>query len=106
MDDRAIARWRMHTLRLCGDPYPTAVAAVDGLLGVQAENHPQAAWAVAARTSALTQSGFDRLFDDGAILRTHVLRSIWHFVTPADIRWLLDVTEPGLRKIVVAHQRA
>jgi hypothetical protein len=27
-------------------------------------------------------------------LRTHVLRPTWHFVTPADIRWILELTAP------------
>jgi len=27
-------------------------------------------------------------------LRTHVLRPTWHFVTPADIRWMLALTAP------------
>ena len=32
--------------------------------------------------------------DRGEILRTHVLRPTWHFVTPADIRWLLKLSAP------------
>src|SRR5204862_2094168 len=34
----------------------------------------------------------DRLFDEGAILRTHVMRPTWHFVLPEDIRWLQELT--------------
>jgi hypothetical protein len=33
-------------------------------------------------------------FAHGEILRTHVLRPTWHFVTPADIRWMLRLTGP------------
>ena len=36
----------------------------------------------------------DRAFNAGTILRTHVLRPTWHFVTPIDIRWLLALTAP------------
>ena len=35
--------------------------------------------------------------DDGAILRTHVLRPTWHFVAPADIRWMLELTSPRVK---------
>ena len=38
--------------------------------------------------------GSIRAFDQGRILRTHVLRPTWHFVSPADIRWLLALTAP------------
>lgn len=33
-------------------------------------------------------------FNAGAIIRTHLLRPTWHFVDPADLRWLLALTGP------------
>ena len=36
----------------------------------------------------------DAAFAAGEILRTHLLRPTWHFVTPADIRGLLALTGP------------
>jgi Winged helix DNA-binding domain len=106
MDDRSIAHWRTHTLRLSGQIYPSPAAVIEGLLAMQAENHPQASWAVATRTSDLTEAAFGRLFDDGVILRTHVLRPTWHFVRPDDIRWLVELTAPRVRRIVAQLQRA
>ena len=106
MDDRVVARWRLHTLRLHGQTYPSPAAVVDGLLGVQAENHPQASWAVATRTPGITEAEVAKQFDDGVILRTHVLRSTWHFVRPHDIRWLVELTAPRVRKTYVQVQRA
>jgi hypothetical protein len=32
---------------------------------------------------------------DGVIIRTHPMRGTWHFVAPADIRWLLTLMAPG-----------
>lgn len=96
LDDRAIARWRLHSQGLAGARSRDDTEAVRRLLGVQAENHDQAMWAVATRPTAPDRARFERLFDDGAVLRTHVLRSTWHFVT-ADVRWLLELTEPRIR---------
>ncbi len=104
MDDRAIARWRLHSLHLAGQSYSSAPEVVRGLLGVQAENHPQASWAVADRTTGMSEDDFARCFDAGEILRTHVLRTTWHFVTPDDIRWLLDLSAPRLLRIIQSHQ--
>lgn len=98
MDDRAIARWRMHTLRLAGRTYPSAVGAVEGMLGVQAENFEHTLWALATRFPGVTSDELRRLVDDGEILRTHVLRPTWHFVRPSDIRWLVEVTAPRVRR--------
>ena len=98
MDARTLANWRMHTLRLAGQPYASPEAVVSGLLAVQAEIRPQAMWAVATRSAGTTEHEVTRLLDDGAILRTHVLRSTWHLVLPDDIRWLIELTAPRVRK--------
>lgn len=106
MDDRTIARWRMRTLRLTGERYASPTAVVDGMLAVQSENHRQASWAVASRTDgAVTESQFGELFDAGEILRTHVLRPTWHYVRPADIRWLVELTAPRVRRTFRQLQR-
>lgn len=105
MDDRVLARWRMHTLRLSGQTYPSPAAVVEGLLAVQSENHGQASWAVATRTPGITEAEFGRLFDDGVILRTHVLRPTWHYVRPDDIRWLVELTAPRISRLMVQLQR-
>jgi hypothetical protein len=98
VDARTLARWRMHTLRLAGQPYDTPVDVVRGLLAVQAENRAQAMWAVATRTRGTSEQDVRRLLDDGALLRTHLLRPTWHFVTSDDIRWLVELTAPRLRR--------
>jgi hypothetical protein len=51
-------------------------------------------WAVAQRTAGADDAALDRAFNDGAMLRTHVLRPTWHFVSPADIRWMLALSAP------------
>ena len=94
--DRRIARWRLASQHLSGPGLGSAEAVVDSLLAVQAENHSQSSWAVAARTSGMTEVEFTAAYDAGEILRTHVMRPTWHFVTPADIGWLLDLTGPRI----------
>ena len=76
------------------------------MLGIQAENHAGAAWAVATRTTAPDKTRFDRLFDQGVFLRTHVLRPTWHFVHQDDIRWLLALTGPRIRRSLRYQQQA
>ena len=98
MNLRDIARWRLHTQRLCGRRYASPTDAVGGLLGVQAENYGQTLWALAERTVDTSSAQLQRLFDAGAILRTHVLRPTWHFALRDDIRWLVEFTAPRLRR--------
>jgi hypothetical protein len=92
-----IAARRLHAQRLTGEPFRSAVEAVRWLAAVQSQEYPAAKWALGQRTRGSTEAELDRLFDEGAILRTHVLRPTWHFVLPEDIRWLLDLTGPRVR---------
>jgi hypothetical protein len=96
--DLDIARWRLRTQRLARPHAESADEAVGSLLAVQAENPSQAAWAVAARTRKPDQADLAARLDNGTIVRTHVLRTTWHFVRAQDIGWLLDLTAPRLRQ--------
>src|SRR5215831_4075896 len=51
------------------------------------------------RVRGASDDDVERAFADGTILRTHVLRPTWHFVTPADIRWLLALTAPRVHRM-------
>ena len=94
-----IARWRLRSQNLVWPYAASAREAVGSLLAVQAENPSQAAWAVASRTQNPDQADLAALLDDGAVLRTHVLRPTWHFVRAEDIGWLLDLTGPRIRRV-------
>ena len=53
----------------------------------------------------VTDKALERAVDRGTILRTHVLRPTWHFVTPADIRWMLELTAPLVHRRMVNYDR-
>jgi hypothetical protein len=97
--DLDIARWRLRSQYLVAPHGGSARDVVGSLVAVQAENAGQAGWAVAARTRDPDRADLAKLLDDGAILRTHVLRPTWHFVRAEDIGWLIDLTGPRVRKV-------
>jgi hypothetical protein len=98
MQDIDIARWRLRSQHLVGHSAVSAREAVGSLLAVQAENPSQAAWAVASRTRDPNQEELAALLDDGTIVRTHVLRTTWHFMRAEDVGWLLELTGPRVRR--------
>ncbi|HEX7295444.1 MAG TPA: winged helix DNA-binding domain-containing protein, partial [Pyrinomonadaceae bacterium] len=51
-------------------------------------------WAIAQRMQNATDESIERAFNEGKIIRTHVMRPTWHFVAPQDVRWLLELTAP------------
>jgi hypothetical protein len=92
-----IAGRRLEAQRLAGNPLDGPAEVVGWLGAVQAQDYPAAVWAVGQRTRGATAADVHRLFDEGAIVRTHVLRPTWHLVLPGDLRWLLALTAPRLR---------
>jgi len=72
---------------------------------MQAQDYGGAKWALAQRSRGITDVELDRLFDQGAILRTHVMRPTWHFVLPEDIGWLLALTGRRVRAGLVGRYR-
>jgi hypothetical protein len=89
-----IANRRLNNSRLVGAPFENPQDAVQWLGAVQSQDFAGAKWAIGQRTRDVTRADIDRLFNDGKILRTHVLRPTWHFVAPADIRWMLKLVAP------------
>jgi len=80
--NQQLERPRLHT--------PNEVVAWLG--AVQAQDYAGAKWALGQRLKGVTDADIEQAFTEGKILRTHVMRPTWHFVTPEDIRWLLELT--------------
>jgi hypothetical protein len=89
-----IAAWRLHTLGVTAPRFGSAAEVVGWLGAVQAQEFAPAKWAIGARTATLREADVQAAYDDGEILRTHVLRPTWHFATRDDVRLLLHVTGP------------
>ena len=90
---------RLHSQHLAGPPLETPEAVVRSLTAVQSQDYLGANWSVGQRVRGSTEAAVDEAFSSGRILRTHVLRPTWHFVSPDDIRWLLRLTAPRIHAL-------
>ena len=95
----------MRNQRLTGVGCASADEVVGWLGAVQSQDYGPAQWSVAQRTSNLTEFDLEQAVNVGAILRTHVLRPTWHFVRPADIRWMLELTRPRVHAMSAHGER-
>lgn len=94
-----IAAYRLHNQQLAQPALRTPSEVVAWLGAVQAQEYAFVKWALGLRMQHASDDVIEQAFRDGALLRTHVLRPTWHFVTPADIRWLLDLTAPRVHAV-------
>src|SRR6185369_8037408 len=87
---------RLQNQRLSAPDFRKAVDVVRWFGAVQSQDFEAAKWALALRMQTATNAAIEEAFNRGTILRTHVMRPTWHFVAREDIRWLLDLTAPGV----------
>src|SRR5262245_12497320 len=79
--------------------FDKAADVVHWLLAVQAQDYAGAKWALGLRLNGASENDIEQAFADGSILRTHLMRPTWHFVTPTDIRWMLALTAPRVHTV-------
>lgn len=100
-----IINHRLRNQRLIGTPLATPADVVGWLGAVQAQEYGDAKWALALRARRTSDDEIERAFAAGTILRTHVLRPTWHFVTPDDIRWMIALTGHRVSRALASYQR-
>jgi len=96
---------RLHNQLLAGAQPRRAADVVARLCAMQAQDYIGARWAIGLRAARLDDAAVESAFNAGAILRTHVLRPTWHFVTPADIGWMLSLTAPRVHQASAFYYR-
>jgi hypothetical protein len=99
MTEQTIPQQRLTNQHLTGPGLEKPADIVAWLGAVQAQDYSGAKWAVGQRLRAADDTLLDQALAEGSILRTHIMRPTWHFVTPVDIRWLLALTAPRVNAV-------
>ena len=94
-----IIQQRLSNQSLAGNPLKSAEDIVSHLVAVQAQDYFGAKWAIGQRVQGADEETIKQAFNNGRILRTHMMRPTWHFVTPADIRWIQALTAPRVNVV-------
>jgi hypothetical protein len=66
---------------------------------IQGQEYAQTKWALGLRLPHMKDADIEKDFNEGKIIRTHLLRPTWHFVSAQDIRWMLALTGPRVHAI-------
>jgi hypothetical protein len=78
---------------------------VSWFCAMQAQDYPAAKWAIGLRIPGCQDADIEQAFNEGHILRTHVLRPTWHFIAPEDIRWMLALSGPRVNAVNAYYYR-
>ncbi len=96
---KEIAQYRLTNHQLAGTLIKSAVEMVEWFGAVQGQEYAPTKWGLGLRLPHLTDYDIEKELNEGKILRTHLLRPTWHFVSAADIHWLLALTAPRVHKV-------
>ncbi len=92
-----LIRQRLASQAIGRGTYRQPEEALRHLTAVQSQDYAGAKWTLGIRCTGVSDAEVDAAFDEGRILRTHLLRPTWHFVCPDDIGWLLALTAPRVQ---------
>ena len=70
---------------------------VDWMGAMQAQDYAMAKWAIGLRLPNSTNQEIEAAINNAEIIRTHLLRPTWHFVSSDDIFWMLELTAPQIK---------
>lgn len=87
-----IARIRLTSQQIANSRSKTFKDVLDSMVAMQAQDYAMAKWALGIRLPGATDQDVEGAIRRGEILRTHLLRPTWHFVSADDIYWLLALT--------------
>ena len=94
-----IPAYRLHNQFLSQTDFTEPGPVVEALGAVQSQDYAGGKWGLGLRMQGATDSALDQAFNEGKLLRTHILRPTWHFVAPQDIRWMLALSAPRVHTV-------
>jgi hypothetical protein len=96
---------RLNAQHLVGKRFNSASSVVGWLGAVQAQDYAASKWALSLRMVKASDADIERAYNEGSIIRTHVLRPTWHFVHPANLRWMEELTAPRVKALLAYYNR-
>lgn len=97
MNSNDIVNIRLISQQISTTKFKSVKDLVHWMGAIQAQDYAMAKWALGVRLSGMNEEHIIKAINKGEILRTHILRPTWHFVSADDIHWMLDLTAPNIK---------
>jgi hypothetical protein len=97
MTSNEISKARIFSQRIDSQEFKSPNKIVRWMGAIQAQDYSMAKWAIGVRLKNPTESEVESCIDKGEIIRTHLLRPTWHFVSPEDIYWMLQLSASKIK---------
>jgi len=92
-----ISNVRLINQRIAVSEFKTAKEIVSWMGAMQAQDYPMSKWAIGLRLPEISDEKIVSSINKGDILRLHVLRPTWHFISSDDVYWMLQLSAPKIK---------
>ena len=92
-----ISKTRLISQKIASPEFKTPSEIVSWMGAMQAQDYLMAKWAIGVRLKDPTDKKVESAIDKGEILRIHILRPTWHFVSADDIYWMLQLSASKIK---------
>lgn len=86
-----IANARLISQQITTTKFKSPKEIVGWMGAMQAQDFNMAKWAIGLRLNKATEETIDEAINSAGIIRTHLLRPTWHFVSADDIYWMIEL---------------
>jgi hypothetical protein len=100
-----ISNLRLTNQHIEGLKFKTAKEIVGWMGAMQAQDFNMSKWAIGVRLPGATEKQIESAIGSGEIIRTHLLRPTWHYVSSDDIYWMLELTAPRIRSFIKSRDK-
>ncbi|SHJ06989.1 Winged helix DNA-binding domain-containing protein [Tangfeifania diversioriginum] len=97
MNKKDIAKTRLENQQIAAGKFTSPSDLVSWMGAMQAQDYNMVKWAIGLRLQDSDLEDIEKAIERGEIIRTHLLRPTWHFVTADDLPWLTELTAPQLK---------
>jgi hypothetical protein len=91
-----ISNLRLANQQISESKFRTVKDIVGWMGAMQAQDYISSKWAIGLRLPGSAENLIESSIDSGEILRTHLMRPTWHYVSSDDIYWILELTAPQI----------
>ena len=105
MEHTTTGALRQQNQQIAQSKFSSVNELINHMCAMQAQEFNHAKWAIGLRLTNFTEKQVEDAFNRGEILRTHLMRPTWHFVSPEDIYWLVGLSAKQIKSAMKARNR-
>jgi hypothetical protein len=100
MNLNEISKLRLYFQGLSDPAFKDSKQTLNQLGAIQAQDYQMGKMAIGLRIKDGTEAQIDNAIKNGEIIRTHVLRPTWHYISADDVYWMLELSAQRLRNTI------